>query len=380
MRGTPFLLHRYLGGALTGATLAAVGIFVFLLMAGNLLRDVLGLLADGRLSPKLFLQLLGLLFPYVIAFALPLGLLTGILLVLGRLSAQNEITAMRAAGISLRQIALPAYVLALLSLVFSVWVNFSLGPNARTLYRSLLADTVRERPLEFVTEGRFVRDFPGVIFYIEEKDGDLLRGIRLWELDREGRVQHLLTAATGQLAFQEDDESLRLTLNRGFIERRPDRDERGAGIRMATFGEWGVRLPLDEVFRQPAPTRSLSRMDIFMLIDRLSDIPREERVRGEPRFGEWVKVRMEISERLAMSMATVCLAFLAIPLGVKIQRRDTSSNLLIAFGLAMGFYVLMILFGWLAVRPQWRPDYLIWIPNGVVVAWGIYFFRKVQRT
>src|SRR5690606_6634156 len=110
----------------------------FVLLTGNALRDLLKLLAAGRAPLDVLGQLVLLLVPYVVGYALPLGLLTGILLTLGRLSAGQELTAMRAAGRSLVQISAPIFALALLATGAGWWVHNTLAPQARQSYRLLL--------------------------------------------------------------------------------------------------------------------------------------------------------------------------------------------------------------------------------------------------
>ena len=88
-----------------------------MLTVGNVIKDLLGYLIAGQLKLELFLELVLLIPPFVLSYALPFGVLTGVLLVLGRMSAQHEVTAIRAAGLSLPWIARPILVLAALGVL-----------------------------------------------------------------------------------------------------------------------------------------------------------------------------------------------------------------------------------------------------------------------
>ncbi len=118
------LLHRHIFLSVLGACAAAVGLFAFILIVGNMLKDLLPFVMGGQLSPGTFLKLVGLLAQIVAAYALPMGVLTGVLLALGRMSAQNEITAMRAAGLSLLYIARPVLILGIAGAVLCGFINF----------------------------------------------------------------------------------------------------------------------------------------------------------------------------------------------------------------------------------------------------------------
>ena len=117
------LLHRHILKEILIATGLAMGLFIFVLLMGNAIRDIVELVAAGKLGALVFLKLIGLLIPYVGAYALPLGMLTGTLIALGRLSTQGEITAMKAAGISLYQIAAPVFLISFLGMVVGILVN-----------------------------------------------------------------------------------------------------------------------------------------------------------------------------------------------------------------------------------------------------------------
>lgn len=377
------LLHRYLFKSVAVSSLLAVGLFAFVLLIGNLLRDAVGLLADGQLEFGLFVRLLLLLVPYVVAYALPLGILTGVLLVLGRLSAQQEITAMRSAGLSLLQIATPIFFIALVGVGFSVVVNFEYAPSARQQYRDDLAQAVRLNPLNFVVERTFVDQFPGYVLYVGEKEDELLRDVWLWELDDQRRLRLFIQAESGGLAYDRQTESLLLTLDRGYSEIRDEddpeevRDSRNPPLE---FARTSVRLPLENILGKRTGNVKLSRMTFSQIMEERQQIltaPEEELSR--PRRSSLIRVQMEIQERFAMAFAVLSLATLAIPLGITIQRKETSANLFVALILAMTFYMLMVVFAWLERQPGLRPDLLMWVPNLLFQGIGIWLFIRTEK-
>src|SRR5690625_2548767 len=377
------LLHRYLFKSVAVSSLLAVGLFAFVLLIGNLLRDAVGLLADGQLEFGLFVRLLLLLVPYVVAYALPLGILTGVLLVLGRLSAQQEITAMRSAGLSLLQIATPIFFIALVGVGFSVVVNFEYAPSARQQYRDDLAQAVRLNPLNFVVERTFVDQFPGYVLYVGEKEDELLRDVWLWELDDQRRLRLFIQAESGGLAYDRQTESLLLTLERGYSEIRDEDDPeevRDARNPPLEFARPSVRLPSENILGTITGNVKLSRMTFSQIMEERQQIltaPEEELSR--PRQSSLIRVQMEIQERFAMAFAVLSLATLAIPLGITIQRKETSANLFVALILAMTFYMLMVVFAWLERQPALRPDLLMWVPNLLFQGIGIWLFIRTEK-
>jgi lipopolysaccharide export system permease protein len=376
------LLHRHILANVALTCLASVGVFAFVLLIGNALKDLLGYVLAGQIELGTFLRLIALLVPFVVTYALPMGILTGVLLVLGRMSSDREITAIRAAGISVAGISAPIFFFALMGVALCLAVNFEFMPAARTAYKRELADAVRSNPLSFIVPKTFIREFPGRVIYVGDKRGEVLEDLWLWELDAQGRVKRAARARSGRLTYDEPNNKLKLTLEHAQAEARDEKDPenfepvRGA----AAWDNATFDLPLDNLTGSRTVRTKLKELPYAQLMETWRKLGQPDpAVPAAEREQQRMKVQIVIHEKLSTAFSVLSFALVAIPLGIRVSRKETTANLGIALLLAMGYYFTTVVAGWVDNRPELRPDLLMWVPNLAFQALGGWMFYKVDR-
>lgn len=363
------------------AAFGGVALFVFVLITGNAMRDIIGLLADGQISFELFLQLLLMLVPYAVSFAMPLGMLVGILLIMGRLSSSQELTAMRASGLSLMQISSPVFFVALCGALLCAWINAFYAPTARAQYKSIVSDIVRNDPLSFIVPLTFIHDFPGYVIYVGGREGTQLSNLWLWELDDRNRAVRLLRARSGDFSYDATGDALVLTLISGFTELRDQRDPDNLRAMQPTlsFSNATVRLPLENVLAAGRRSRDLNALNFTELLDRRTELLTAQATAdpdlSEQLYAQQIRAQYFMSRSIAMAASIFALTMIGIPLGIHANRSETYANAGLALLLALGYYTLMVFIDWTQRSPQLRPDLLIWLPNwfclvtGAILMW-----------
>lgn len=377
------LIHRHIFASVALTCGAAVGLFAFVLMLVNALKDLLGYVLRGQIEVETFVRLVGLLVPFVISYALPMGILTGILLVLGRMSSDREITALRASGVSVAWLSAPILFFAMLGVTLAAFVNFQFMPTARLAYQRELAGAVQRNPLSFIEPKTFIDSFPGVIIYVGEKKADLLKDIWIWKLDKQKRVITSGHAATGWVRYDADQKRIFLNLDNVQAEVHDKLDpEDPAKIRAGGASD---KVPLDFGLDQMSSAQTVKVKNKWLTF---SQLVAEWRRLGQPdpavsteeRELQRMRVQVTIHEKFSMAFSVLSFALIAVPLGIKVSRKETSANLGLGLVLAMGYYFGTIAVGWLDNHPALRPDLLMWLPNLTFQSLGLWMFYRVDRS
>lgn len=370
------LLQRHIFVSVLFTCAVAAGVFSFVLVAGNALKDLLGYVLAGQLTTEVSVKLTALLIPYVAVHALPIGMLTGVLLVLGRMSSQNEITAMRAAGLGLGYVARPILLIAGVAVVVSLVLNFYFMPQARTLYRTTINNAIRQNPLSMIVEKTFIRDFRGAVIYAGSKKGGELADVWVWRLDKEKRTTEFLRAKKGRIDYEEETNVMKVVLVDTFSDRRdPKNPENFTNTDgQVSMGEVAFDLPMDNFFGKRVFTKKPSLMTLDELLVLQEQLARQN---ASPR--ERMRVSVALHEKASGSLMVLAFTLLAIPLGIKVSRKETLANLGIALLLALGYYFLNFMVGWLDRTPELRPDLWLWLPPLLFIGLGAWLFRRVER-
>lgn len=381
-------LHQYLTGQVLATLLLTVAVFTAVLLVGNALREILTLLASAHVSPLLMAKAFLYLIPFVWVFALPMGMLTATLLVFGRFSADQELTAARASGVSLMSLVTPVLLLSLLCCGLSAWFNMELGPRCRVAYLQLISDLKSELVNAQLPEGRFIRDFPGYIFYVEKNRGGRLEGVMIYRLQNETNVDTTLRAQSGRLRPDRANNQLVLDL---FDARSITVGARGNAIN--SFPTLTLNLSLTAVTNRPAKPK-ISDMTFFQLRQELRDLENLNTAAGtnssatlkdqlaalrkeQKDFIEPVRVAMH--REIAFSFACFGFTLVGIPLGIRVHRRETNIGIAMALVLVVVYYAFIMLGASLSARPEFYPHLILWLPNFIFQAVGAVLLWRANR-
>ena len=92
-----------------------------------------------------------------------------------------------------------------------------------------------------------------------------------------------------------------------------------------------------------------------------------------------LKVSLTIQDKINMALSIFSFAFIGVPLGIKVSRKETSANLGVAVILALAYYLLVVVVGWLDQHPEYHPEVLMWVPNIILLSLGGLLLYRLDR-
>jgi lipopolysaccharide export system permease protein len=220
-----YILRQHLVPFLLG-----FGVVTFILEM-DVMFDYLDLIVNRGVAPNVVGQLYLLSLGYIVALSVPCAVLVAVLMTFGRLSQDNEITALRASGVNLASV-LTGPLLASLVVAggLTVFNNYVL-PETNHAFAGLLVDISRMRPTVKLQEGVFVNDFPGYNLLVQRVNGrtNEMRGITIYQTNPNGPPTTIL-AKKGTLSYLPGGGTAMLSLQDGEIHEIPSEDLR-EGVR-----------------------------------------------------------------------------------------------------------------------------------------------------
>ena len=367
------ILSKYITRQAVITLFFTISVFTFVLLLARILKQ----LSDMLVNRKVGLDVVGLFVllvtPNILSFSLPMAMLATALLVFGRMSADNEITAMRASGVSLGQLVAPVILLAATMSVLCLFINTTVAPWCRFQFKTLFVRLGSERPMALIEEGIYIKDFPGYVIYAGRKKENIIEDVMLYTLDDSNNVVSSLRAEKGVVTAKPAERKLLLDLYNVRGDLRDPKDPTNIRkIRPGTTAQrYPIELDLSRALRQARSARQLGDLVFTEL---------REEIRGLRERGIYpAAALMEAHQRVAGAVACLAFTLVGIPLGIKTSRRETSVGIAISLGLALLFYFVTVLATTLKNRPSLYPEAILWSPNLIFELLGLWLLWRAAR-
>lgn len=359
-------VDRYITTSYLVAFLVTLVVFTFVMCIAVVFRAT-DLIAKG-VEWRLVAEILLAGVPAALAFSVPVSVLASALLVFGRLSADGEITALKASGISIWRIFVGPLLLSMWLAAGCLYLNSDLSPRSHLKSRTLYNRLISTSPLELLEAGRYIHDFEGLTIYIGRRRGEAIEQVRIYDLRTPG-VKREVVARAGRLGLTGKD--LQVELQDVRVD--PFDPVRGGE---AFCARWSLTIKDVMGHRRYTP-----REKDFRLVELQSRIWHTARYYPElDSFDLWRKqtgLRVERNKRFVLSLSCIAFVVLGVPLGIKAHRRESTVGIALSLVLVFAFYLFVIVAESIKEHPQYSPDLIIWLPAiGAVLVGGMLLQRN----
>lgn len=189
----------------------AIGLLTFFMMGANVAKDLNKFVTQGLPLSSVF-EFAICLMPIALTFTIPWAVLVAVMLVFGRLSADSEITAMRACGISILQIVSPIMIISFMMMVLCLYLQVQVGPPLLGTARQVATKTAIDHPSAMFEPGVRVK-YKDNIIYIDDKEGEnIIKDIQIFTVGSNDKVVKDVTASRGELIVDKKLKTLTIAL------------------------------------------------------------------------------------------------------------------------------------------------------------------------
>ena len=361
------IITRYTLKELGGPFIGALFVLTIILAASNIIQTadmVMNKGVDAMQVTRVFLYFL----PYVLIFTIPISVLAAVLLGFGRLSGDNELTAIRTSGISLWKIIFPVIICGILISLANIPLNDKILPESEFKARKLLKTIGMKNPAALIEPGIFIKGFQNYIVFVHNKKGDVLEDVRIYQ-PREGKPTRTIIARTGRITPLPHEKGVQLELMNGTADEiSPENPDEFYKI---SFKKYQMTLNLEKAVDINSIQKKAREKSMKELVDDIELMGASVDV---------VPLQVEFHRKLALSFSNLVFVLVGVPLAITTHRREK----FVGFGLSIVMFLVYwgimlggIAFAIRAAIPAWAG---VWSANIILALFGaVLFYRLLKR-
>ncbi len=404
-------LDRYILRQLIAVTFLGVLSLTLLMLLGQLFKELHSLLVESGAPPSIVIDFILQVIPFSLTFSVPWGFLTAVLLVYGRLAADNELTSMRMAGLSLWRLSLPAIGMGVALSFLCYYINIEVAPRGKQAMTELVLKAAMDNPRNLLSSGQGATKLDKIQLYTEGKSGDIVYGVHMYPLRESNdmgvadfQAVHAQSATIGE--FDVKSRLLHLTLHKATIEHCgeagitdlptieemplrihiPIRTRRKLKPNRFTNSEIATELAHIEVLR-PVNIDALGRYKDAAAINQPFPCAAQlwENAHADARYyaAEMNKkneraFRTEGIQRASFACACIVFSLIGVPLAITARRKDTSTGFALGIIVAAVYFVALVFCELSRKAGGITPYIVLWIPNVLCAAYAIWQHQKAK--
>lgn len=363
------IIHRYIFMELLAPFFSALAVFTFIFLLSRILQ-LTELMINKGVSFWDIAQLFIYATPYFFVLTIPMAVLFSVVLTFMRLSSDNEITALKGAGLSLYQLLPAVATLCLSGFALTLFVSTYLLPRGNTALADHIFKMATSRAEVIIRERVFVDEFEGLVLYIEKVDDKTMTLNKIFVADeRDPKTETVILAKKGSLIRDPGRRVLVLRLFDGVIDRLAMDFSQTETINFRTYD---LKVNVHHMVAQrKAQGRHREELTMTELAAKLKTMKKGT--------VDYYLYFMVYHERLSIPFACLSLGLLGVALGIQSRARRTSSGLVLAVSAFLSYYLLYVAAKGLGETGLYPPLLGLWTPNIIFSILTIYLLVRTAN-
>lgn len=365
------IIDRYLLREIVPPFILGICIFTFVLLMSQILR-LMELIVNKGVGVMTVVKLILYLLPSILVLTVPMSVFLTCIVIFGRWSADNELTAIKSGGIGLLRISMPVLAFSVATYMLTSYLIVYALPAGNQAFRRNMFEIVKTKASIGLREKVFNFDFTDLMIYINhipQTANPVMKGIVITDYRPEKRTppQEPLTiiAEEGWLVVDEATQRVIFKLSKGGIHSlAPDLQK----YQKTDFYNHDIQLRLsDEMVDTGTVPKGLREMTLGELFA----LAREYRTQGVKSNGPLV----EIHKKFAIPFATLIFGYLGISMGVLFRRGEKLVSFAVSMAIAIIYYVFLLAGEPLGKQGKLNPFLSMWMANIFFSGLTVYLMR-----
>ena len=360
------IIDRYVTLELWPPFVISVAVFTFFLVIDRVYQ-LTDLVIGKQVPARLVLALLLYLLPPLLSLSMPIAVLMAVLIAGGRLSADLEVAALKASGVSPARLLRPFLAVGIIASVFIGWLTLTVNPWASAAFQRQLFRIAETQATAGIQERAFVSTFGRIVLYVEEVSPSqfALKGL-LASDERDPALSRIIVAREGRVLSDSERRRLTLRFIDGTINESDVADPRR--FRFTTFTLYDLNLPLSN---PTATAEQQAKPEKEMPLGALTAA-----AEGKDR-GKAAPFLVELHKRFALPVAAVVFVLVGFPLGIRSHRGGRAVAITSSFAIVICYYILSTALEGPALGGRLPVWLAIWLPNAIFMVIGLALLRAV---
>ncbi len=358
-------VYRYILREVLGPTLLCLLIFTMVLLMGRLVKLV-DLIINKGVSPSDIMVLFATLLPSFLTISLPLAFLMGIMIGLGRMSADSETVALKSAGIGLARISIPVFALALIFALLTGMAGLWAKPWGYRAFKAKSFEITKQKATIGFQPRIFMNQFDNLVVYANEIDEHADQMHNLFIVEKKPEATSWVFADTGNIMTDEQNETVTIRLHDGVIHRQ--KTDSVDNYQLIHFRNYDVQPNISSAVNTVRTGRQrpkeLPTGKLWTSIDQAKNPARAQALKAE------------LHQRLCSPLAPLLFALFGLPFSMQSHRSGRSGGFVMGLIIYLCYYFLLSAADTLTVEAAVSPWLSFWALHAALFIIGIYLLRQ----